>query len=88
VKNTTFKLGKRRFCLKCPGIQIPASSLVFKLVKKMHSASCLLDKKYTRQNAVLSEEELDEIEARIEHSPFRSLTCISIGFEDNSVESD
>jgi hypothetical protein len=35
---------------------------------KVRSTGSFLDKKYTRQNAVLTEETLDEIGARLEHS--------------------
>jgi hypothetical protein len=45
-----------------------------RLVKKVRSTGSFLDKKYTRQNAVLTEETLDEIGARLEHSPRKSLT--------------
>jgi hypothetical protein len=42
-------------------------------VKKVHSGGSFLEKKYTRQNAVLTEKMLDEIEARLEHLPRKSL---------------
>jgi hypothetical protein len=35
----------------------------------VHSTGSFLEKKYSRQNAVFTEEMLDEIEGRLEHSP-------------------
>jgi hypothetical protein len=46
VKMTSYKLHKRRFCHKYDGVQLPASSTIFKLVKKVCSARPFLDKKY------------------------------------------
>jgi hypothetical protein len=43
----------------------------------MHSTGSFLDKKYTRQNVVLTEETLDEIGARLEHSPRKSLARLA-----------
>jgi hypothetical protein len=64
---------KRRFRHRYPGVRIPASSMILRLVKKVRSTGSFLNKKYTRQNAVLNEEMLDEIGARLEHSPHKSL---------------
>jgi DNA-binding MurR/RpiR family transcriptional regulator len=46
-------------------------------VKKVRSTGSFLDKKYTRQNAVLTEEMLDEIGARLEHLPCTSLARLA-----------
>jgi hypothetical protein len=46
-------------------------------VKKVRSTGSFLDKKYTRQNAVLTEEMLDEIGVRLEHSPRKSLARLA-----------
>jgi hypothetical protein len=46
-------------------------------VKKVPSTGSFLDKKYTRQNAVLTEETLDEIRAILEHSPRKSPARLS-----------
>jgi hypothetical protein len=42
-------------------------------VKKVRSTGSFLDKKYTRQNAVPTKEMLDEIGAKLEHLPHKSL---------------
>jgi hypothetical protein len=47
VRNISSKSCKRRFRLKYPGVLVQASSAVFKLVKKVDSATYFLDKKYT-----------------------------------------
>jgi hypothetical protein len=49
------KLCKRQFCSKYPGVRVPVSSTIFKLERKVHSPGPVLDKKHTRQNAVLTE---------------------------------
>jgi hypothetical protein len=74
VKN---KSCKSRFHHRYPGVRIPASSAILRLVKKVHSTGSFLDRKYTRQNAVLTEETLDEIEAKLEHSPRKSLARLA-----------
>jgi hypothetical protein len=68
---------KRRFRSRYPGVRIPASSTILRLVKKVRSTGSFLDKKYTRQNAVLTDETLDEIGARLEHSPRKSLARLA-----------
>jgi hypothetical protein len=73
VKKKSYKSYKRRFHHRYPGVRIPASSTILRLVKKVCSTGSLLDKKYTRQNAVLTEETLDETGAKLEHSPSKSL---------------
>jgi transposase len=77
VKNKSYKSCKRRFHRRYPGVRIPASSTILRLVKKVRSTGSFLDKKYTRQNAVLTDETLDEIGARLEHSPRKSLTRLA-----------
>jgi hypothetical protein len=77
VKKKSYKSSKRRFRHRYPGVRIPASSTILRLVKKVHSTGSFLGKKYTRQNAVLTEETLDEIGARFEHSPRKSLARLA-----------
>jgi hypothetical protein len=73
VKRKSYKSCKRRFRHRYPGVCIPASSTILRLVKKVCSTGSFLDKKYTRQNAVLTKKTIDEIGARLEHSPRKSL---------------
>jgi hypothetical protein len=54
---------KEGFAGRYPGVRIPASSTILILVKKVRPTGSFLDKKYTRQNAVLTEETLDKIGA-------------------------
>jgi hypothetical protein len=68
---------KRRFRHRYPGVRTPASSTILSLVKKVRSTGSFLDKKYTRQNAVLTEETPDEIGARLEYSPRKSLAWLA-----------
>jgi hypothetical protein len=48
-------------CFKYPDVQGPASSMIYELVNKGHSIGPFLNKKYIRQNVVLTEEKLDKI---------------------------
>jgi hypothetical protein len=77
VKKKSYKSCKRRFRRRYPGDRIPASSTILRLVKKVRLTGSFLDKKYTRQNAELTEETLDEIGARLEHSPRKSLARLT-----------
>jgi hypothetical protein len=77
VKKKSYKSCKRRFRRRYPGVRIPDSSTILRFVKKVLSTGSFLDKKYTRQNAVLTEETLDEIGARLEHSPLKSLARLA-----------
>jgi hypothetical protein len=74
-KNKSYKSCKRRFCHKYLGVWIPASSAVFEL-NKVCSTGTLIDKKYTRQTAVLTEEKLDRTGAGL-HLPCKFLTWLA-----------
>jgi hypothetical protein len=63
------KRSRRRY----PGVRIPASSTILRLVKKVRSTGSFLDKKYTRHNAVVTEEMHDKTGDRLKHSPHKSL---------------
>jgi hypothetical protein len=47
VKKKSYKSCKRRLCHRYPGVRIPASSTILRLVKKVRSTGSFLDKKYT-----------------------------------------
>jgi hypothetical protein len=46
---------KRKFSYKYPGVYVLDSTLLSRLVKKVHMTGSFLDKKYIRKNAVLPE---------------------------------
>jgi hypothetical protein len=50
---------------------------IHKLTKKVSSTGSLLDKKPAKKCHVLTEEKLDEIGARLEHTPQKSLRCLA-----------
>jgi hypothetical protein len=77
VKKKSYKLCTRRFRRRYPGVHIPATSTILRLVKIVHSTGSFLDKKYIRQNAVLTEELPDKTGARLEHSPRKSLVQLA-----------
>jgi hypothetical protein len=74
IKNKSYKLHERVFCHKYPGVWARALLAIFEFMMKMHSTGLFLDRKYVRQNAVLTKEKLDETEVRIKHSPHMSMT--------------
>jgi hypothetical protein len=51
--------------------------MILGLVEKVRSTGSFLDKKYTRQNAVLTKETPDRTGARLEHSPRKSLARLA-----------
>jgi hypothetical protein len=63
----------RKFCRKFPGITVPSTTDIHKLIKNVRSTRSLLDKKLAKICSVLTEERLDEIGARLEHTPWKSL---------------
>jgi hypothetical protein len=89
VKNKSCTL--HRFCHKYPGVQVPASSTIFKLVNKVHLTGPFTDEKYIRQNAVLNKENPDEAGARSEHLHCKipdMINSTGTDFDNSSVESD
>jgi hypothetical protein len=52
VEKKSFKSGKRRLRRKCPGIRVPGSSTIFRLVIKVRSTVSVLNKKYTRARSL------------------------------------
>jgi hypothetical protein len=77
VRKKPYKSWKRRFCHRYPGVRIPLHQRFWDWWKKVRSTGSFLDKKYTWQNAVLTEETLDETGARLEHSPRKSLAQLA-----------
>ncbi|KAJ4436212.1 hypothetical protein ANN_18842 [Periplaneta americana] len=56
-----------------PGVRIPNRSTIHDLVNKVRSTESFLNKKHVQQRRVLTEEKLDEVGARLEDSPRKSL---------------
>jgi hypothetical protein len=77
LKKKSYKSWKRRFRRRYPGVRIPASSTILRLMIKVLSTGSFLDKKYTIQNDVLTEETLNETGARLEHLPRKSLAQLA-----------
>jgi hypothetical protein len=62
-----------KFCRKFPEITVPSTTGIHKLVKTVRSAGSLPDKKPAKKKCcVLTEERLDEIEARLEHASLKN----------------
>jgi hypothetical protein len=67
----------RKFCCKFPGITVPSIAGTYKLINKVRSTRSLLDKKPAKNRHVPTEEEIDKIRARLEHTPQKSLRCLA-----------
>jgi hypothetical protein len=77
VKCGSARRCRRKFCRKYPGNTVPSTRGIHKLIDKVRSTGSLLDKKPARKRRVLTEEKLDEIGARLEHTPHKSLRCLA-----------
>jgi hypothetical protein len=65
---------QRKFHHKFPGITVPSTTGIHKLNKKVRSTGSLLDKKPAKKKwCVLTKEKLDDIRARLEYTPQKSL---------------
>jgi hypothetical protein len=63
----------RKFQHKFPGEPVPSRQNIHYLVNKLKTMGSMLDKKPDRKRAVLTEETLDNICARLETSPRKHL---------------
>jgi transposase len=52
--------------------------MIYKLVAKFRATGSVLDKKKTKKRHILTEDELDEIGARLEASPRMSLRRLAL----------
>jgi hypothetical protein len=73
VKCGSARKCRRKFCRKFPGVTIPSTTGIHKLIYKVRSTGSVLDKKPAKKCRVLTKEKLDEIKARLEHTPQKSL---------------
>jgi hypothetical protein len=78
VKSGCVRTVRRRFARKFQDVTIPHRKTIHAIVNKVRQTGSLLDKKRTvSKRRVLTEEKLDEIGARLEHSPQKSLRLIA-----------
>jgi hypothetical protein len=73
VKCGSARKCRRKFQHKFPRITVPSTTDIHKLIEKVRFTGSLLDKKHAERCNVLNEEKLDEIRARLEHTPEKSL---------------
>lgn len=64
---------RRRFGLKFRDVPVPSRETVHRTVNKVRETGSLQDRKPESKRRVLTEEKLDEIGAKLEHSPRKSL---------------
>jgi transposase len=78
VKSGCIRTVRRRFAHKFQDVTIPHRKTIHAIVNKVRQTGSLLDRKRTvSKRRVLTEEKLDEIGARLEHSPRKSLRLIA-----------
>jgi hypothetical protein len=58
----------RRFCCKFCGNTVPSITFIHKVINKVRFAGSCMDKKHAKMCIVLTEEKLDKIVARLEHT--------------------
>jgi hypothetical protein len=68
---------RRKFQCQFPGEPVPSKQSIHNLVNKLKTTGSLLDKKPDRKRTVLREEKLDNIGARLETSPRKSLRLLA-----------
>jgi transposase len=64
---------QRNFRRKFRGERVPSRQTILNLVNKLRTAGLLIGKKPKHKDHLLTEEKLDDIGARLEHTPRKSL---------------
>jgi transposase len=57
--------------------RVPSRQTIHNLVNKLRTTELLIDKKTKHKHRVLTEEELDDTGARLQHTPRKSLKCLA-----------
>jgi len=73
VKTGSARKARRKFRRKFPDATVPHRETVHRIVNKVRQTGSVLDKKPESKRRVLTEKKLDEIGARLEHTPWKSL---------------
>ena len=78
IHNTYMKSGKscsetRKFRIKFPGRPVPNPSIIRRQAKRFEETGSTKNRKVNRQYHILTEETLDEIDDRLEHTLQKSL---------------
>ena len=83
IQNTYMKSRKscsetrRKFRVNFPGGPVPNPSTIMKQAKRFKETGSIKNRKVNRWHHILKEETLDEIGERLEHTPQKSLKCLS-----------
>jgi gamma-glutamylcysteine synthetase len=73
VKYESTRKCRWKFRRKFGDERVPCKQTIHNLVNKLRSTGLLIDKKQKHKRRVLTEEKLDDIGARLEHTPRKSL---------------
>ena len=64
---------RRKFRIKFPNIPVPSAETIRRLAKRFKETGSMNNRKSNRKRSVLTEEKLDQIGERLEHTPKKSL---------------
>ncbi|GFG36663.1 hypothetical protein Cfor_09402 [Coptotermes formosanus] len=73
LKYESARICRRKFRCQFQGQPVPNGQTIHYFVNKLTTTGSLVDKKPNRKRTVLTEEKLDDIRARLETSPGKSL---------------
>jgi transposase len=73
VKSGSTRKVKRRFRRKFQDVTVPHRKTIHRIVNKVRQTGSLMDRKPKHKRRVLTEEKLDEIGARLEETPWKTL---------------
>jgi transposase len=73
VKYGSARKCRRKFRRKFCGERVPSRQTIHNLVNKLRTTGLLIENKQKHKRRVLTEEKLDDIGARLEHAPRKTL---------------
>jgi transposase len=76
VKYRSARKCQRKFRRKFRDERVPSRQTIHNLVNKLRSTGLWRDKEQKHKRRVRTEEKLDDIGARLEHTPRKSLKCL------------
>jgi transposase len=87
VKYKSARKCRRKFRRKSRDERVPVRQTVHNLVNKFRSTGLLIDNKQKHKHRVLTEEKLDDIGARLDHTPRKSLKRLAQETEESKSSS-
>ena len=79
LRKKSYKKCRSKFRSRFPGVSVPSKSTIHRLVSKFRETGSVIKNKRKPARRVLSEETLDDIGARLEACPQKSVRQLSKG---------